>query len=86
MFFIVMNYEEEEWGRDSWGHVAVWAVTHLVMGIPVFAVAAIFSVGVVYKQIHDRYGFDEAYAAHVATNTSLVIGLAAISITLSVIG
>jgi len=67
--FLVFNYEEESWGRETWWHVVAWAFTHLIMGIPLFAVLPIFAGGVVFKLIHDRYGHDVAFATHVTSNT-----------------
>ncbi|WP_254537554.1 hypothetical protein [Halomarina litorea] len=69
---LLFNYEEERQYRDSYRSVGVWAVLHLVMGIPLFAVIPIFTVGLVYKRIYDRHGLDAAYAVHFATNSVLV--------------
>lgn len=69
---LLFNYEEERQYRDSYRSVGVWAALHLVMGIPLFAVIPIFTVGLVYKRIHDRYGLDAAYVVHFATNSVLV--------------
>jgi hypothetical protein len=69
---LTFNYFEEATYRESHKHVVVWAVSHLIMGIPIFALLPIFSVGVVYKQIYDRYGLQVAYVAHVGTNLVLL--------------
>lgn len=69
---LLFNYEEERQYRDSYRSVGVWAVLHLVMGIPLFAVIPIFTVGLLYKRIYDRHGLDAAYAVHFATNSVLI--------------
>lgn len=73
--FVVFNYYEEAFYRDSLRDVAIWAVLHLVMGIPLFAVIPIFVVGLVYKAIHDRRGVRTAYVAHLGTNCTLMLFL-----------
>lgn len=67
--FLILSYDEETWGRETWGHVGVWAVAHLIMGIPVFAVIPIFASGVIFKLVHDVYGFNPAYTVHVTVNS-----------------
>lgn len=84
-FFIVINYEEEEWARESWGHVAGWAVSHLIMGVPLYAVPALFAAGAVYKYVSDQYGFEQAYAAHVGANVASVSLLGVITISVSLL-
>lgn len=76
--FIVFNFEEEEWGRESWWHVLGWAVSHLIMGIPLFAVIPIFAAGCVFKLIYDSHGHQVAFATHVTTNTGFAVMLAMI--------
>lgn len=74
---LLFNYEEERQYRDSYRSVGLWAALHLLMGIPLFAVIPIFTVGLLYKRIHDRYGLDAAYAVHFATNSVLITVLVA---------
>lgn len=76
---LIFNYIEEQFYRDSYKQVAIWAALHLIMGIPLFAVLPIFVVGLIYKQIYDRYGLDTAYAAHFATN-AVILSLLILSI------
>lgn len=47
--------EESRMYRKNWKRVGIWAVVHLIMGIPIWAIIPIFSVGVVYKIVWDRY-------------------------------
>lgn len=70
--FVVFNYYEEAFYRDSLRDVAVWAVLHLLMGIPIFAVIPIFAAGLCFKAIHDRRGLRAAYAAHFGMNVTLL--------------
>ena len=69
---VLFNYIEEREYRDSWREVGVWAVSHLIMGIPLFAVFPIFATGIVYKIVHDRQGLETAYVAHLTTNCALL--------------
>lgn len=69
---VVFNYLEEQYYRDSYRQVGLWAILHLVMGIPLFAVIPIFSMGVIFKKIKDKHGLDQAYAAHVFTNLTFL--------------
>lgn len=78
---LIFNYDEEDLYRDSYKHVALWAALHLLMGIPIYAIIPIFCAGLVYKQIHDKYGLDTAYATHFATN-ALILSILLIAITL----
>lgn len=78
--FAVFNYDEETWGRKTWWHVAGWAISHLIMGIPVYAVIPIFAGGIVFKLIHDRHDRNTAFATHLATNTSFAALLSIILI------
>lgn len=71
--FLLFNYVEEREYRDSWRDVGIWAASHLIMGIPLFAVFPIFATGVVYKVVHDRQGLEPAYVAHITTNCSLLV-------------
>lgn len=81
---LLFNYEEERIYRGSYRAVGIWAVLHLVMGIPLFAVLPIFAVGLVYKRIYDRHGLDAAYLVHFTTNTVLIGILVASTIILAV--
>lgn len=56
---LIFNYDEELIYRDSYRSVAKWAALHLLMGIPIWAVIPIFSTGLVYKYIYDRYSEKE---------------------------
>lgn len=69
--------EEGEMSRGSYPRVGVWAAWHLIMGIPVYAVAPIFAVGVLFKHVGERWGRRVAYAAHVTYNVTLIVVLAA---------
>lgn len=69
---VLFNYIEEREYRDSWRGVGVWAGSHLIMGIPLFAVFPIFATGIVYKVVHDRQGLETAYVAHLTTNCTLL--------------
>jgi hypothetical protein len=69
---ILFNYVEEREYRDSWRKVGVWALSHLIMGIPLFAVFPIFATGIIYKVVHDRQGLETAYVAHLTTNCVLL--------------
>lgn len=69
---LIFNYREEAYYRDSLRDVAIWAVLHLIMGIPIFAVIPIFTVGLAYKAIHDWKGLQTVYVAHLGTNLVLV--------------
>ena len=75
LVFVIWNYWEEENFRESYRLVALWALLHLVMGIPLWAVIPIFFSGVLYKHIYDKYSVDHAFTAHFATNTSLIFTL-----------
>jgi hypothetical protein len=66
--FILFNYNEEHEYRDSWRAVGIWAVSHLIMGIPLYAVFPIFAVGAVLKLIHDYRGLERAYVTHLTVN------------------
>jgi hypothetical protein len=78
---LIFNYREEAFYRDSLRDVVIWAVLHLVMGIPLFAVLPIFVVGLAYKAIYDRKGLQTVYVTHLATNLTL-IGLIVLAILL----
>jgi hypothetical protein len=69
---VLFNYIEEREYRDSWRGVGIWAVSHLIMGIPLFAVFPIFATGIVYKVVYDRRGLETAYVAHLTTNCVLL--------------
>jgi membrane protease YdiL (CAAX protease family) len=70
---LLFNFYEEAFYRDSLKEVTLWAVLHLVMGIPLFAVIPIFAVGLIYKTIRDRRGLQTAYVTHFATNCTLIL-------------
>lgn len=70
--FLLFNYREEEYYRDSWGKVVVWAVIHLIMGIPIWAVIPIFSIGIGFKLLYDYKGIEVAFAAHFFSNSALI--------------
>lgn len=74
---VIFNYYEEKYYRDSYIEVWAWAVMHMIMGIPLFAVIPIFSMGIVFKKIKEKKGFKKSYVAHVSTNILFisVIGL-----------
>lgn len=69
---LIFNYREEAFYRDSLREVVIWAVLHLVMGIPLFAVIPIFVVGLAYKAIYDWRGLQTVYVTHFATNMVLI--------------
>lgn len=69
---LIFNFYEEAFYRDSLKDVVVWAALHLIMGIPIFAVIPIFTVGLIYKGIRDRKGLRTAYVAHLGTNLLLI--------------
>jgi hypothetical protein len=69
---VLFNYLEEKHYRGSWRATAVWAALHPVMGVPLAAAGPIFAAGAVYKAVHDRWGLEEAYVAHLGTNLCLV--------------
>jgi len=70
---LIFNYYEEEIFRKKWWLVPAWALLHLVMGIPIYAVIPIFSVGILYKIIYDKYSLQHAYTLHLSTNMSLLL-------------
>lgn len=69
---LVFNYIEEEMFRDNYKEVLVWALLHLIMGIPILTIIPIFSVGVFYKILRDKKGLGAAYVAHLTTNLFIV--------------
>ena len=81
---LIFNYYEEKEFRKKWIHVPLWAVLHLIMGIPIYAIIPIFSVGIIYKHIYDKYSLDHAYTAHFATNI-VIIGIVIVSLIYSVV-
>jgi len=72
---LICNYDEEEFFRKKWIHVPLWAALHLVMGIPIWAVIPILSVGLIYKYIYDKHSLCHAYAAHFATNMVIIVAI-----------
>lgn len=78
---LLCNYYEETDFRSSYKMVVVWAFLHLIMGIPIWAVIPIFSVGLCYKVIHDRWSVNHSYCTHFFTNM-VIIMIATISIIL----
>ena len=75
---LMFNYYEEKGFRQSLKAVVIWALLHLTMGIPIYAVFPIFSLGILYKYIHDHYSLNHSYCLHFFTNMSLfaVVGAA----------
>lgn len=71
--FLLFNYYEEKYYRDTWKAVGIWAVMHLIMGIPLFSIIPLFALGAVLKLIYDRHGLNVAYTAHVSYNVSLIL-------------
>jgi membrane protease YdiL (CAAX protease family) len=69
---ITANFIEEYLFRGSWTLVVIWALLHLLMGIPIYAVIPIFSVGIVYKYVYDKYTVDHSYCLHFFTNAGLI--------------
>lgn len=69
---VLFNYYEERLYRDSYRAVVIWAILHLIMGIPLFAVIPIFAVGVIYKVLYDYRSLEVAYVAHLFTNFVLL--------------
>jgi hypothetical protein len=69
----LFNYWEEKNFRENYPLVALWALLHLIMGIPLSAVIPIFCSGLVLKHVYDKYSVDHAYVAHFTTNASLII-------------
>jgi membrane protease YdiL (CAAX protease family) len=74
---VLFGHDEERLFRDSWTHTGLWAVLHLIMGIPIWALIPIGSVGIVYKLVHDYRSLEEAYVVHLFTNLCLIAVLAA---------
>jgi hypothetical protein len=70
---ITANFIEEYLFRSSWTLVVIWALLHLLMGIPIYAAIPIFSVGIVYKYVYDKYTVDHSYCLHFFTNMGLII-------------
>lgn len=68
----IFNYYEEKVFRKRWWLVPTWALLHLIMGIPIYAVIPIFSTGILYKIIYDKYSLQHAYTLHLGTNLSLL--------------
>lgn len=75
---VIFNFYEEAFYRDSLKDVVIWALLHLIMGIPIFAVIPIFTMGLLYKAIRDRKGLRTAYVAHLGTNMTLIVSMVAV--------
>jgi len=69
---LLFNYAEEELFRHSWPATGLWALLHVLMGIELAYVIPILGAGVVYKGIHDRWGLETAYVAHLSTNMTIL--------------
>ena len=72
LVMITCNYWEESRFRKRYRDVIIWALLHILMGIPLYAVIPIFMSGNVYKYVYDKRGVCEAYCAHFFTNMTLV--------------
>lgn len=70
---LISNYYEEEMFRSTYKLVAIWALLHLIMGIPLYMVIPIFGLGLLYKYVHNKYSFQRAFALHFSTNVSIII-------------
>jgi hypothetical protein len=70
--FIFNYYEESLTFRKGWKNVVLWAVLHMIMGIPAFAVIIIFTVGIFYKYLYSRKGREMTYVTHLFTNYILL--------------
>lgn len=70
---IHVNYFEEYYFRKSSKHVVLWGFLHLLMGVSLSAVFIIMPLGFFYKYIYSRYGINQAYALHFATNIVLIV-------------
>lgn len=71
----LFNYWEEKDFRKNYPLVTLWALLHLIMGIPIWGVIPIFCSGLFYKHIYDKYSVDHAYVAHFTTNAALIISM-----------
>jgi len=81
--FLLFNYyEEQPLYRDSYRGVAFWALLHLVMGVPIAALAPLGAMGCGFKWIYDRHGQAVAYAAHFGSN----MGVLALIVAVVVVG
>jgi membrane protease YdiL (CAAX protease family) len=67
-----LNYYEELYFRRNKKLVMLWAFLHIAMGVPLHVVIALLPAGFIYKYIYDKYGINNAFAAHFATNIFLV--------------
>lgn len=74
LLMLVFNYyEEDTWSRENNWNVLIWALLHLVMGIPIWAVFPIMATGFVYRQVFLKKSQEEAYVSHLFTNVSLLV-------------
>jgi len=69
---LIANYYEEEGFRSTYKSVVIWALLHLIMGIPIYALIPIFCLGIFYKFVHDKYSLNHAYTLHFSTNVTVV--------------
>ena len=72
---ITINYYEEKIFRKNYKRVLLWALLHLLMGIPLFVVLPLIGIGVFLKCIYDKYSLQHAYATHFGHNL-IVLSLA----------
>jgi len=67
----VFNFYEEYYFRKRWLYVPIWVVLHLLLGFSGFTVGAlilIFIMGIIFKIVWDRWGFQSAFMSHLFTN------------------
>jgi hypothetical protein len=72
-----LNYYEELYFRKNKKLVVIWAFLHVAMGVQLHVALALLPVGFIYKYIYDKYGLNNAYSAHFATNIFLVFSMVA---------
>jgi hypothetical protein len=70
-----LNYYEEFYFRKNKKLVVLWAFLHIAMGVQIHIAFALLPVGFIYKYIHDKYGINNAYSAHFATNVFIVVAM-----------
>lgn len=70
---LINNYLEEKHYRKNYKQVTKWALLHLIMGIPLYAIIPIFSTGIIYKKIYDKKGLPQAFVTHFFTNITLLL-------------
>jgi hypothetical protein len=69
---LIFNYWEEETFRESKISVIVWALLHIIMGIPLWGVIPIAAVGFFFKYIYGKHSLYHAFTIHFATNATLL--------------